>query len=253
MEPGQAPASCPHQGLCTNACRSRQTPQLLLGCPCVYMLPGAACKVVGLRQYSQMRPCPVASLPPGTQTDTSLFSESWTQDKDMRLSLTGLWPGRVWGLPKARLAPWRCLTQSGRAPQVGTRWQRSRKTLMTITQGCRPLALAFGGRSTWEAPGSSEHVAGVGQGAMHGAKGAGLSRGSEPGWRSHAGSGGIEGLQWDQASLLGCGRQLEADSTPKWPSLSPSASQWGQSGGHPFQAPNPIGQEVTSIMMVSTG
>lgn len=191
--------------------------------------------------------------PPGTQTDTSLFSESWTLDKDTRLGLTRLWSGRVWELPKARLAPWRCLTQSGRAPQVGTRWQRSRKTLMTITQGCRPLALAFGGRSTWEAPGSSEHMAGVGRGAIVGAKRARLSQGSEPGRRSHAGSGGIEGLQCDQASLLGCGRQPEADSTPKWPSLRPSANQQGQSGGHPFQAPNPIGQEVTSIMMGSAG
>lgn len=36
------------------------------------------------------------------------------------------------------------LTQSGRAPQVGTRWQRSRKTLMTITHCCRPLARALG-------------------------------------------------------------------------------------------------------------
>lgn len=96
-------------------------------------------------------------------------------------------------------------------------------------------------------------MAGVGQGAMHGAKGVRLSHGSEPGRRSHAGSGGIEGPQWDQASLLGCGRQPEADSTPKWPSLSPSASQRGQSGGHPSQAPNPVGQEVTSIMMVSVG
>lgn len=40
---------------------------------------------------------------------------------------------------------------------------------MTITQGCRPLALAFGERSIWLAPGSYKHVAK--RGDVHGAKG----------------------------------------------------------------------------------
>lgn len=51
------------------------------------------------------------------------------------------------GLPRAKPATCHCLTQSGRALHVGTRRQRSRKILMTSTQGCRPLARAFGARN----------------------------------------------------------------------------------------------------------
>lgn len=35
------------------------------------------------------------------------------------------------------------LTQLGKSDQVGTRWQRSRRIRMIITQDCRPLALAL--------------------------------------------------------------------------------------------------------------
>lgn len=35
------------------------------------------------------------------------------------------------------------LTQLGKSDQVGTRWQRSRRIRMIMTQDCRPLALAL--------------------------------------------------------------------------------------------------------------
>lgn len=55
------------------------------------------------------------------------------------------------GLPKARLALALSYPVRQGPPQVGTRWQRSpEKTLMTITQGCRPLAPCLWGRSTWK-------------------------------------------------------------------------------------------------------
>lgn len=138
----------------------------------------------------------------------------------MRLGLPGLWPIRGWELPKAGPAPWNCLTQSGRAPQVGTRWQRSRRTLMTITQGCRPLALAFGERSTWLAPGSCKHVA---KGGMcTGPREQGLIQGqrAQPGVEAVRDSGrhGPAGL------TVGDRKQTPF---PNGPRLSPSAGRCG--------------------------
>lgn len=82
---------------------------------------------------------------------------------------------------------------------------------MTITQGCRPLALAFGERSTWLAPGSR------GQGGdVHRAEG---TR-ADPAAASPAGGGGSEGLREAWAGRPHSWR-LEADSIPKRPTAEP--------------------------------
>lgn len=133
--------------------------------PVPSMPPGSVCKVVGLRKYSQVSLCSRAGLslvprdPQDTPTEIYLLGTQAdagpSRESQMLGGVTSIQEkirpfGAVevlGGLPRAEVATWHCLTQSGRAPHVGTRRQRSRKTLMTTTQGCRPLARAFGERN----------------------------------------------------------------------------------------------------------
>ena len=118
---------------------------------------------------------------------------------------------------------------------------------MTITQGCRPLALAFGERSTWLAPGSCKHVAKGGD--VHQAEGTS----ADPGAASPAGGPVLavrdSGRHGPAGLTAGDRKQTPL---PNGPGLSPSAgchAPHPQSGGHSFQVPDPISQDVTSIRL----
>lgn len=143
-----SPASAPLPGpLCRGATKSGRHSTF------PWPVPHFHARFWVLNNGSQMRLCRGPSPPPrGPQglprpllSATSPAGSFTGRGLSLDLGLSG--PRSPSGVPVGGWAARHCLTQAGRAAQVGTRRQRSLRTLMTITHGCRLLARAFGGEA----------------------------------------------------------------------------------------------------------